>query len=219
MLDGVEEYRKRVDVVSLEEVRSEANTLLENNGIRLYILIDDLDRLTPTEITTLFQILKVNLNLSNTIFLMAYDKQVIIQALEKEYGVNGEQYLEKIIQVDFHIPQISEAQMEQLFFDRMRTLLSRISCPFNATAFRSVWKIHGLKEFFKSVRDLNRYFNNLIFSLPNIAWEVNQFDFLVLEAIKTFDAETYHRMYSNIIEINRKGIWESISLDKAFISQ
>ncbi|WP_316828738.1 P-loop NTPase fold protein [Pedobacter miscanthi] len=90
VLDVAEEYRKNVEAVSLEEVRLEANKLLEESGTRLYILIDDLDRLTPKEVTTLFRILKVNLNLSNTIFMVAYDKQVVVQALEREYGVDGE---------------------------------------------------------------------------------------------------------------------------------
>jgi hypothetical protein len=219
VLDGAEEYRNKVDVVSLEEVRLEANRLLEESGIRLYILIDDLDRLTPKEITTLFRVLKVNLNLSNTIFVVAYDKQVVVQALEREYGVDGEKYLEKIIQVDFNIPQVSEAQIEELFFEKMSGFLSKIGHAFNRTACRSVWRIHGLKEYFRSVRDLNRYFNNLILSLPNIVGEVNLFDFLVLDAIKTFDAGAYHRMYGHIIEVFRKGIWESVSLDARFIER
>lgn len=218
VLEGAEEYRKKVDVVSLEEVRLEANKLLEDSGLRLYILIDDLDRLTPVEITMLFRVLKVNLNLSNTIFVVAYDKQVVVQALEREYGVDGEKYLEKIIQVDFSIPQVTEAQIGELFFDKISVFMSRIGQPFNSTAFRSVWLIHGLKEYFRSVRDLNRYFNNLIFSLPNIIGEVNLFDFLVLDAIKTFDAGAYNRMYGHIIEIFRKGIWQGTSLDATFVS-
>jgi len=204
LLDGAKEYSEEVDVVSLEEIRLEANGLLEDTGIRLYILIDDLDRLTPVEITTLFRILKVNLNLSNTIFMVAYDKQVVVQALENQYGFDGEKYLEKIIQVDFNIPQVSQLQIEGLFFDWM--------------AFRPVWRLHGLKEYFRSVRDLNRYFNNLIFSLPNIVGEVNLFDFLILDAVRTFDGEAYHRLYGHIIEILRKGVWEGISLDDRFVS-
>ncbi|WP_156166805.1 P-loop NTPase fold protein [Pedobacter sp. BMA] len=219
MLEGAEEYRKKVNVVSLEEIKETANGRLEESGTRLYILIDDLDRLAPAEITALFRILKVNLNLSNTIFILAYDKQVIIQALEKEYGLDGEQYLEKIIQVDFHIPQISEAQMELLFFERLADFLKKVNVKFDAGAFRTVWRIHGLNEYFRSIRDLNRYFNNLVFSLPHVAGKVNLFDFLVLDAIKTFDAQTYHRLYDHITEVYRKGIWQRIAIDEPFIAR
>lgn len=218
ILDGADDYVNKIDVVSLEEIRLEANKQLEESGIRLYILIDDLDRLTPEEITMLFRILKVNLNLSNTIFIVAYDKQVVIQALENQYGYEGERYMEKIIQIDFTIPEISEGQIEQLFFEKMSVFMGKIEQPFDSTAFRSVWRIYGLKEYFRSIRDLNRYFNNLVFSLPNIAREVNLFDFLILDAIKTFDEEAYRKMYGHIIETMRIGIWEGVTLNEAFVN-
>ncbi|WP_316828739.1 hypothetical protein [Pedobacter miscanthi] len=113
---------------------------------------------------------------------------------------------------------MTEAQIEELFFEKITRFMPSLGQSFNAAAFRSVWLIHGLKEYFRSVRDLNRYFNNLIFSLPNIIGDVNLFDFLVLDAIKTFDTAAYNRMYGHMIEVFRKGIWQSTSLDTGFVS-
>jgi predicted KAP-like P-loop ATPase len=141
----------------------------------------------------------------------------VIDALESQFKTNGERYLEKIIQVDFTVPQILESQIEELFFSRLQHLLRGLNFKFTETDFYTIWRYHGLKEFFKSIRDLNRYFNSLIFSLPNIVREINIHDFLVLEAIKVFDFNAYEKLYKDVLLHKRKAIWASISFDEGAI--
>ncbi|ATP55547.1 hypothetical protein CPT03_03250 [Pedobacter ginsengisoli] len=209
LFEGLDDYLNQHEMSSVEEIKSAANELLLKNAGKLYILIDDIDRLTPKEITQLFKVLKVNLNLKNTVFIIAYDKEVVIKALENEYGFNGEKYLEKIIQVDFTMPTVESSQLELLFFKRLDDLLKRLNLSIDMSDLKSIWNLHGLKEFFSSIRDLNRYFNNLIFTLPNIAQNVYLPDFLLLEAIRTFDHKGYTHLYSGFLLTARKGIWES----------
>ncbi|WP_421939239.1 KAP family P-loop NTPase fold protein [Pedobacter sp.] len=219
ILDGVDDYINQDEVASLEDIKQIANDLLTQNNLRLFILIDDLDRLTPKEITILFKILKVNLNLNNTFFIIAYDKEIIVNALTNEYHFDGEKYLEKIIQVDFAVPPILESQIEDVFFDRLSAFFKRLELNFIDKDLRSIWKIYGLKEYFNSIRDINRYFNNLIFSLPNIGNNVNLEDFVLIEAIRTFDNNAYKNVYKQVLLINRKMIWESISFDENIINK
>lgn len=206
------------EIPSLEEVKELASNLLLKNNLKLFILIDDIDRLIPSEITNLFKILKVSLNLSNTFFIIAYDKDIVINALSTEFNFNGESYLEKIIQVDFAVPPILQKQIEYIFFDKLYAFFERLGIQFDNIDLKSIWKLHGLNEYFKSIRDLNRYFNNLVFSVPNIGSDVNLQDFLIIEAIRTFDNSSYNRLYDEVILIDRKKIWEKITIEESLKS-
>src|SRR5690606_5554145 len=107
----------------IDQVKTEINNLLVKKKVRIVILVDDLDRLAPSEILEVFQLVKLNANFSNTIFLMAFDKLVVTNAIKNEFKQNGEQYLEKIIQVDFNVPAIMPEDLESMFFSKLKTLL------------------------------------------------------------------------------------------------
>jgi hypothetical protein len=49
----------------------------------------------------------------------------------------------------------------------------------------------GLQNFFKNVRDINRFFNAIKFRLPAIHGNIDIHDFLIIEAIRIFDHESY----------------------------
>ena len=219
ILEAVDEYVKQVPVHSITEIKEQADKLIKEKGIKLYVLVDDLDRLSPEEITNLFKVIKLNINIINTFFIIAYDKEVVIDALRHQYGKNGEKYLEKIIQTEFLIPQLLNEQIEQIFFKNLKGIFSKFTIEYDEGKFFSIWNHYGLREYFKNIRDTKRYFNNLLFSLPNIGTEININDFISLEAIKTFDYKAYERIYDEVTITTRKAIWTSTSFDEATISQ
>lgn len=219
IVDAIDDYTNKVSVNTIDEIKAQADKLIKEKGIKLYILIDDLDRLTPEEVTTLFKILKLNVNFINTFFIIAYDKEIIINALEKEYGNNGEKYLEKIIQVDFLVPQLLDEQIEDIFFKKLKDIFLHLNIKYDERNFFSLWRHHGLKEYFNNLRDIKRFFNTLSFSLPNIGEEINIYDFLALEAIKVFDYKAYEKVYLDIVVIKRKAIWASISFDHEAVAK
>lgn len=218
IVDAIDDYTNKVSINTIDEIKEQADKLIKQKGIKLYILIDDLDRLTPEEITSLFKVLKLNINFINTFFIIAYDKEIVINALESAYGKNGEKYLEKIIQADFLIPQLLEEQIEEIFFKNMKDIFLHLNIKYDERKVFSVWKYHGLREYFNNLRDIKRFFNTLFFSLPNIAEEINVYDFISLEAIKVFDHGSYEKIYADTRIIRRRAIWESISYNEETIA-
>jgi hypothetical protein len=198
---------------SLDEIKKKARSLIKEKEIKIFVLIDDIDRLTPQEITTVFKVIKLNANFLNTIFIVAYDKEVVINALNHQFSENGESYLEKIIQVDFVIPEILGEQLEEVFFDKMKLLSEKYNFAKEQQAIYNAWRYRGLKEYFTTIRDVKRFFNSLLFSLPNIFNDVNIVDFILLEAIKVFDYNAYEKLYSEFLIIQRQAIWHSIFFD------
>ena len=89
---------------SILELKQDIDTAIIENKLRIFVFIDDLDRLTPNEVIEVFQIIKLNASFKNTVFVIAYDKEVVQDILALHHGFNGEKYIEKIVQVDYRIP-------------------------------------------------------------------------------------------------------------------
>ena len=79
---------------------------------RLVVLVDDLDRCAPELIPQLLLSLRELLDLPGFTFLLAFDDEIVAQALthENPAWVEGSNFLEKILDFRFHLPVITEGQ-------------------------------------------------------------------------------------------------------------
>lgn len=82
---------------------------LVKNGYKLVIFIDDLDRCMPERSFTLLQDVKLVLNQPGFIYFMALDLKNIRTYIQKNYD-DSEFYLDKLMQVPFHIPSPGDRQ-------------------------------------------------------------------------------------------------------------
>lgn len=189
---------------TIEQLKKAVDELLIEENLRLYIIMDDIDRLSPDEIVQVFQLVKLNANFKNTIFLLAYDKEVVVSALEQKFKGQGERYLAKIVQADYTLPEMLEEQVENLFFRELENRLKSLKIPFIPAELMHFWQRHGMKKFFQTPRDIHRYLNGLVFRLPVVWQDVNVAQFLVVEAIRTFDFGGFQNMYEISLDCLRK---------------
>jgi hypothetical protein len=87
-----------------------ANSLPE--GMKVIIFIDDLDRCDPKKAVEVLEAIKLLLDLDRFIVFLALDARIITQAVEEHYGkvlveaeITGYEYLDKIVQIPFSIPE------------------------------------------------------------------------------------------------------------------
>ncbi len=80
----------------------------------LLVVIDDIDRLIPSEVQELFQLIKVNADFPNVVYLVLFDRSVVEKNIEKVVAVSGRDYLEKIVQVGFDVPLIERARLHRV---------------------------------------------------------------------------------------------------------
>lgn len=77
---------------------------------RIVILIDDLDRCLPHKVVEVLESIKVMLDVSGFIFVLALDEQLVEQAIEgyygENYGIDGKDYIKKLVQVEFRLPPL-----------------------------------------------------------------------------------------------------------------
>lgn len=138
---------------------------------------------------------------------MAFDKDIVINAIQKEYGQkNAESYLEKIIQVDYTVPAIRKEKMSALFIPLLESFLSKEKISYDKEVLTSLWDYNGLSDYFHSIRDVKRFINSLKLRMPGIAKEVNTADFIAIEAIRLFDNEGYRTVYNHLITNKRQRI-------------
>jgi len=80
-------------------MREKIKEEIKKQNRRILVIIDDIDRLTAEEIKSLFKVIKAVADFPKTAYLLAFDKEVVIKALEDIQGKSGKDYLEKIVQI------------------------------------------------------------------------------------------------------------------------
>lgn len=180
---------------SVEKLKKHVDKALIEQDTKLLIFIDDIDRLLPNEITEIFQLVKLNSNFKNTFYFLAFDKEVVKSALTKRYGKNSERYLEKIVQVDYNVPEIHPEKREEIFFEELKKFFQEVKIDYNFDSLKLIWQYENFQQKFRNLRDVYRFINSLYFRLPGIWKEINVTDFLLLEAVRIFDFDGYQQLY------------------------
>ena len=108
ILDGFEKARKE-QMESVSKLQENFANLVKKTGKRLVIFIDDLDRLNPEVAVELLEIIKLFVNVENSIFVLAIDYEVVVTGVRKKYGENLSEekcrnFFDKIIQLPFKMP-------------------------------------------------------------------------------------------------------------------
>ena len=180
----------------LETLKDNINQELEDLDKKLLIVIDDIDRLCDEEIREIFQLVKSIANFKNTIYLLSYDREIAIEALNKTQQGKGEEYLEKIVQVPLVLPYISKSNLDKIFINRLNISINIPDEEYDNEYFSEIY-YNGLAENFENLRDIERYMN--VFSLGiNLAREeLNINDYIVITLIKVFESDLYEYIKNN----------------------
>lgn len=80
------------------------------DNTKLIVFIDDLDRCLPDNAVKLLEGIKNFLSVENTLFVVAIDKRVVSEMIEKKYGLYkgyGDEYIMKIVHYYYELPAIN----------------------------------------------------------------------------------------------------------------
>lgn len=114
--------------LDIRTFREDFERLIDETKLRaLVVLIDDLDRCAPDRLIENLEAIKLFLAVPKTAFVIAADERIIRYAIAHRYAANrirAEQaareepydletdYLEKLIQVPYHLPRLSPSEIE-----------------------------------------------------------------------------------------------------------
>lgn len=179
--EGKEKGKNLINAVA--EFREDFSKLLEATRFqRLVVIIDDLDRCSPERIIENLEAIKLFLNVPKTAFIIGADPRIVKYAIEHKYKNNKEieednnriviDYLEKLIQLPYSLPRLSESEVE--------TYISMLICKKEIGNIK--FKI--VLDEFKKYRVTNKY---SAFGLSNFE--------------KILEAEEFRKVKSNVITI------------------
>ncbi|WP_038868803.1 KAP family P-loop NTPase fold protein [Vibrio jasicida] len=153
----------------------------------IVVVIDDIDRLTPSETFQVLRLVKAVADFSGTSFLLAFDSSYLTSVLDKNNIVNASEYINKVIQLRVSLPVISERGLNELANAEFESLSEKnLTDRFERDQERLSWLYHHyFKNLVKNPRELKRFFNHLRFVLEQVEGQVCFSDLFSLSIIAT----------------------------------
>jgi hypothetical protein len=203
---------------------------------KIYIFIDDLDRLDATEILEVFKLVRSTLSISNLVYILIYDKAHIQGVLEKEVTEgNAKNFLDKIIQTEYHVP--SKGLMSDYFtksfakdFSKnenfsdyekavIEVLVANLKDGLSSDSTNSGHSIftketYNIETIFNShiftIRDLKRLVNNFLLTSNTIRRDNWQVLFNQTQDLKTKKYEIYFQFLLEILKAKYPDIYDKL---------
>lgn len=158
----------------VRQFRQDFKELLDEAKIqKLIILIDDLDRCLPDRIIDNLEAIKLFLNVENTAFVIGADPRIVRDAIRHRYkelisrdenSENGRvviDYLEKLIQIPYTLPKLSDSEVETyitlLFCEDLleNGELNAVHNAFKEFRGKDRYSIFGVEQVTASITDKN----------------------------------------------------------------
>jgi predicted KAP-like P-loop ATPase len=197
--EASEAHAADAETESLEDLKKTLNEALAQLESPVLVIIDDVDRLHPQEIRTLFRLVKVNADFPNMIYMLLFDRHIVERALDEASGDTGRQYMEKIVQAGFDLPQVQQEALDHALGSALDGLLGSVAAKrtFDGQRWQSLF-LSGLRPYCHSLRNIRRFVSSLSFQiglyLRNGTLEVNVIDLIGVEALRVFEPELYHAL-------------------------
>lgn len=187
------------DSKDLRERYDSINSSIKTSGLQIVIFIDDLDRLFENEVSEVLKLIRNTANFSNTVFVVAYDRNYLINALKKTNDYHPEFYLEKIFQFEIALPAFDR----KIIVEKLQELLTPRLSNADKEEFKSVLQsaedsnsiFNGNSfnlDLLVNLRDVNRFVNSFIISYEALKGEIVLEDLLNIELLKVKYLGVYH---------------------------
>lgn len=185
---------KQNDVVYRKRQVENALKVLD---LKILIVIDDIDRLSNEQIQLIFQLVNAVAGFPNVIYLLSFDRDIVVRALGEIQHCNGADYLEKIIQVPFDIPPLNISKLHKILFNELEGLIELPSgTGFDTNRWSDVFQ-SCISPFIKTLRDVNRFCNMLSFRYSTVKDEVDFIDMAGISALRIFASPIFEWIREN----------------------
>ena len=183
---------------SIAALRKRIEDALKERDERIVVVLDDVDRLSPTEIREVFKLVRLTASFPNLIYIVSCDRLRVEQALD-EKGLSGRDYLEKIIQWSFNLPEVPSHLLAQQLFEAIENALADIENP--GSFDKEVWgDVYAgiLRPLIRNIRDVRRFAIAIRETVRGLDGQVARADVLALEAIRVFLPDVFRLLPSAI---------------------
>jgi len=193
---------------SEQDIKDKIDESLKDCNKKIIVIVDDLDRLIPEEILLMFKTVKIIADFPNMIYLLAYDKENIEKQFEKsESGIDIQDYIKKIVQVEKNLPLIDPEFLKTKFMLDVSNIKVHNPEYKNVELIEKMYDLAIKDKYIKNYRDLKRFFNTFEFIYSAYKDEdINIQDLIGITAIEVFEPQLYIYIRDNWDVLINKGI-------------
>lgn len=204
-LVSVSEILEKKKHPTISKLKERISVLLSELGGRIFVLIDDIDRLNEQEIYETFKLIRNTADFANVVYIVSYDKGYVCEQLTALGIKSSNLYIEKIFPIELKL-QSPEPHFQS------RCLVE---------SFQLMTKDEIIKE---SAVSVIKYYNDIISNILNTYRQVKRFarqlalnvealkenrlyneisfeDFFLLELLYYHNADLYNTLRSNPTKI------------------
>ena len=184
---------------SMSDLKRDLSESLATLHTPMLVVVDDIDRLTTDEVREVLQLVKANADFPNLIYLLLCERSIVAGALDGISGGRGGEFLEKIIQVGYDVPQVSRESLQKVLFGGLDRCIEQpgVRVRWEAERWRELYQ-DGLSSYFQNLRHVYRFLASFDFHIRQFQkgrqFEVNPLDVIALEALRIFDPGVYERL-------------------------
>jgi len=187
----------------------EIGKIIKKTNKRFFVIIDDLDRLDNSEVLEILRLIRNTGNFPRMNFIAAYDKNYLINAIEKNKIYKPTTYIEKIFDLEIVLPKIENAIILEILsevlikgYDKMvietvdlTAILDQLSNVIFNSGNTNSTKILNLQsvliEIFDNKRDVLKFANSFLIMFAIVGNKVYMPDLFILELIKLKNPRLY----------------------------
>lgn len=163
------------------------------------VFIDDLDRLEREEVFEVIRLIRNTADLSNTIYVVAYDKGYVTSVLEEKNIQDASAYLEKIFPMEVYLPKVEDYLIWKVFCSdidaqcshetkHVKSLLSQFDHNKRSLILRV------LNNYRRAKRFAQLYMLNVSYMYRYLGDEFDLSDLFWLELLQMYDKRTYNEL-------------------------
>lgn len=191
---------------SLETHFSDINDKIKLLNKKIVIFVDDVDRLDSEEIFQLLKLIRNTANFSNTFFVIAYDRDYVINSISSINNYSALNYLDKIINTEIILPYFDRSILKEIF---RRKLIDKIGVKYaekidytlnvdmdNPNFYSNAENIsNDFTDWISNIRQIKKLVNSLYINFEGLLDEINFTDLIYIELLKLKYPTVYRLIY------------------------
>lgn len=189
--------RDLMQAPDLDKARNNLEQVLISFNKKIVIVIDDIDRLTNSQIRDIFQLVKQVADFPNIIYVLVMDRDVVCRALTDVHNVDGHEYLEKIIQVPLELPDLRKDKLHQILFSKLDQIVDAVSDKRVLDDYWGKVFVNCIRPYINNLRDVNRLVNIFQFKYGVLSAETSIEDLLAITTLEVLQPELYKWVRDN----------------------
>lgn len=177
-------------------IRTKVSDALKELDRPVIVVIDDIDRLSTNEIRDIFKLVRLTASFPNLVYVLAFDRYRIELALD-ETNIPGRAYLEKIVQLSFDLPGISQDVLQSKIVAEFNDVLGDVK---NLRLDQERWPdvlSELILPLIENLRDITRLATSARPTLEVLGADIDAVDLMALETVRVFKPALFSELHKH----------------------